>query len=160
VDLINFDPDPDKAETAASHRPNSNAALSRAAFNCLSMSIYPPRVGIVANGTVWASFRAPLPGNASRPRFPKSVQLVSCGRRFGCVLGDLSRDPPCLKGAAQQLQLLAVPYRLCAIGTRLDLVSLSYCFSLPARIRLATILPGSGCVTSRRATRHPTVWLT
>jgi hypothetical protein len=47
--LIEFEPIPDKAETAASSRPNSNAALSLAAFNCASISMYPPRAGIVAN---------------------------------------------------------------------------------------------------------------
>ncbi len=51
VRLIEFERDPDRAETAASSRPNSNAALSRAAFNCASMSICPPRVGIVTNGS-------------------------------------------------------------------------------------------------------------
>jgi hypothetical protein len=37
--LIEFEPIPDKAETAASSRPNSNAALSLAAFNRASMSM-------------------------------------------------------------------------------------------------------------------------
>jgi hypothetical protein len=49
VVLIEFEPIPDSAETAASSRPNSNAALSRAAFNCASMSMCPPRAGIVTD---------------------------------------------------------------------------------------------------------------
>ena len=42
ADLFDFELNPDNAETAASSRPNSNAALSRAAFNCASMSMYSP----------------------------------------------------------------------------------------------------------------------
>jgi hypothetical protein len=46
VNLIDFDLDPVRTEIAASIRPNSNAALSRAAFNCLSMSIDPLGLGL------------------------------------------------------------------------------------------------------------------
>jgi hypothetical protein len=40
--LVDLEPNPDRAETAASSRPNSNAALSLAAFNCASISMYSP----------------------------------------------------------------------------------------------------------------------
>ena len=39
---VDLEPNPDRAETAASSRPNSNAALSLAAFNCASISMYSP----------------------------------------------------------------------------------------------------------------------
>jgi hypothetical protein len=67
VDLVDFDPDPERAETAASSRPNSDAALSLAAFNCASMSMYPPRVGIVANGVC---------GFLSGQTFPETLQAL------------------------------------------------------------------------------------
>jgi len=61
VVVIEFEPDSDRAETAASNRPNSNAALSLAAFNCASMSMCPPRAGIVTND-------CPVSGQQKRAR--------------------------------------------------------------------------------------------
>jgi hypothetical protein len=81
VGLIEFESIPDRAETAASNRPNSNAALSLAAFNCASMSMRPPRVGIVTND-------CPLSGQQKRVRYSLLLELRKAGDAQ-----ELSRRP-------------------------------------------------------------------